>query len=266
MNDKQYYFISGLPRSGSTLLSAILKQNPEFYADISSPVKGIVIDIVNNLTCNENNLNVDENKRKTILKYVFDGYYADVDKSVIFDSSREWTANTTFLKTLFPYTKIICCVRDIKWILDSFERIVDKNCFYTNTLVDSSDFYCVNSRCKSLMDPFKSGAVIKPWHHLQDGLALNPSMIHLVEYDDLVKKPKETMQGVYIFLNKPYFEHDFNNVEYKNENYDKMANIKDLHTVKKKVDWVDRKFILPKYVLDQYNNMEFWREGPFKYG
>ena len=39
---KQYYFISGLPRSGSTLLSAILKQNPEFYADISSPVDRIV--------------------------------------------------------------------------------------------------------------------------------------------------------------------------------------------------------------------------------
>jgi len=35
---KSYYFISGLPRSGSTLLSAILRQNPEFYADIASPV------------------------------------------------------------------------------------------------------------------------------------------------------------------------------------------------------------------------------------
>jgi sulfotransferase len=36
---KSYYFISGLPRSGSTLLSGILKQNPEFYADIASPVQ-----------------------------------------------------------------------------------------------------------------------------------------------------------------------------------------------------------------------------------
>ncbi|NBR76993.1 MAG: hypothetical protein EBT73_06670 [Actinobacteria bacterium] len=32
---KEFFFISGLPRSGSTLLSGILRQNPEFYADIS---------------------------------------------------------------------------------------------------------------------------------------------------------------------------------------------------------------------------------------
>ena len=36
---KSYYFISGLPRSGSTLLSAILRQNPDFYADIASQVE-----------------------------------------------------------------------------------------------------------------------------------------------------------------------------------------------------------------------------------
>jgi len=31
--------ISGLPRSGSTLLSSILRQNPEFYVDIASQVE-----------------------------------------------------------------------------------------------------------------------------------------------------------------------------------------------------------------------------------
>ena len=32
------HFISGLPRSGSTLLAAILRQNPHFHAGMSSPV------------------------------------------------------------------------------------------------------------------------------------------------------------------------------------------------------------------------------------
>ncbi len=32
------HFISGLPRSGSTLLAAILRQNPRFHASISSPM------------------------------------------------------------------------------------------------------------------------------------------------------------------------------------------------------------------------------------
>lgn len=33
-----YHFISGLPRAGSTLLSAILLQNPRFHAGMTSPV------------------------------------------------------------------------------------------------------------------------------------------------------------------------------------------------------------------------------------
>src|SRR3569832_2806671 len=35
---KKYHFISGLPRSGSTLLAALLLQNPRFHAGMTSPV------------------------------------------------------------------------------------------------------------------------------------------------------------------------------------------------------------------------------------
>ncbi|MEH1864722.1 MAG: hypothetical protein V7K69_06870 [Nostoc sp.] len=36
------HFISGLPRSGSTLLGALLRQNPWFHASMTSPVGGMV--------------------------------------------------------------------------------------------------------------------------------------------------------------------------------------------------------------------------------
>lgn len=35
---KKYYFISGLPRSGSTLLANILAQNPRFHATATSGI------------------------------------------------------------------------------------------------------------------------------------------------------------------------------------------------------------------------------------
>jgi hypothetical protein len=38
---KVIHFISGLPRSGSTLLAASLRQNPRFHAGISSPVASL---------------------------------------------------------------------------------------------------------------------------------------------------------------------------------------------------------------------------------
>lgn len=262
---KEYYFISGLPRSGTTLLAAILKQNPDFHADILTPVCGLALGAINILTGSESNLNIHEDRRKVILQHIFDGFYAHIDKPVIFDNSRAWTSATSILKELYPYTKIICCVREMKWILDSFERIAKKNCFYTNTLVDEEARPSVDTRIQSLMDPTMNGAVIKPWHWLQEGLALNPEMIHLIEYDQLCKRPKETMQGVYKFINKPYFEHDFNNVEYENEPFDRACNMKDLHTVKRKVEWVDRRHILPNYVLEKYSNYDFWKAPNFKY-
>ena len=36
--DNGIHFISGLPRSGSTLLAGILRQNPRFHAGMTSPV------------------------------------------------------------------------------------------------------------------------------------------------------------------------------------------------------------------------------------
>jgi branched-chain amino acid transport system permease protein len=37
------HVISGLPRSGSTLLSSLLSQNPDVYASISSPLLGAML-------------------------------------------------------------------------------------------------------------------------------------------------------------------------------------------------------------------------------
>ncbi len=36
--DVDYHFISGLPRAGSSLLAALLRQNPQLHADVTSPV------------------------------------------------------------------------------------------------------------------------------------------------------------------------------------------------------------------------------------
>ena len=39
---RKFHFISGLPRSGSTLLAAILNQNPRFRAGMTSPLADIM--------------------------------------------------------------------------------------------------------------------------------------------------------------------------------------------------------------------------------
>lgn len=257
---KSYYFISGLPRSGSTLLSGILKQNPNFYADIASPVEALAGTSIDIITNGESNLTVTEDQRKNLMYGIFDGYYRHIEKPVIFDSSRVWTKKTPFLKSLFPHTKILCPVRDIVSILNSFEVITSKNPFHTKTLIQHKDN--VFARCDDMMDR-NSGIVASPWILLQEGYALHPEMIMLIEYENLCKTPEKTMRKVYEFLERPYYSHDFENVEYSNENFDKSCNLKDLHTVKRKVEYNPPRCILPPEIVKKYTemNMEFWKEG-----
>jgi sulfotransferase len=257
---KQYYFISGLPRSGSTLLSGILRQNPDFYADIASPVEALTGNAIDVITGAESNLTTTEEQRKNLMYGMFDGYYQHIEKSVIFDSSRGWTKKTNFLKALFPYTKILCLVRDIVSILNSFEVISSKNPFYTKTLTEHNNN--VFARCDGMMDK-NDGLVAKPWILLQEGYALNPEMIHFIEYENLCKQPEKTMRKVYEFLERPYYSHDFDNVEYSNENFDRACNLKDLHTIKKKVEYKPPRNVLPPEIVQKYKemNMEFWRAG-----
>ena len=257
---KSYYFISGLPRSGSTLLSGILKQNPDFYADIASPVETLTEASIDTITGSKSNLTLTEDRRKNLMYGIFDGYYKHIEKPVIFDSSREWTKKTNFLKELFPHTKILCPVRDIVSILNSFEMIFSKNPFHTKTLTEHR--YSVFSRCDEMMDR-NGGIVSGPWILLQEGYALNPEMIMLIEYENLCKTPEKTIRKVYEFLEKPYYTHDFENVEYSNENFDRVCNLKDLHTVKRKVEYNPPRCILPPEIVQKYTemNMEFWKEG-----
>jgi sulfotransferase len=255
---KSYYFISGLPRSGSTLLSSILKQNPEFYADISSPIEALTGTAVEVITGSYNNITITEDQRKNLMYGIFDGYYKHIKKPVIFDSSRGWTKKTNFLKALFPDTKILCPVRDIVSILNSFEVISSKNPFHTKTLTEHKDN--VFARCDGMMDK-NGGIVAGPWILLQEGYALNPEIIYFIEYENLCRQPERTMRDVYEFLEKPYYSHDFENLEYSNENFDKACNLKDLHTVKKRVEYNPPKNVLPPEIVKKYRemNMEFWR-------
>lgn len=256
---KEFFFISGLPRSGSTLLSAILRQNPEFYADITSPLQNLLESTIGLITNSESNHLIDEERRKQILKDVNNAYYKAVTPNIVFDTNRGWTSKTSLLKNLYPQTKIICCVRDLPWILDSFERISAKNSLYGATLTDEEASQTVTTRCDALMDVKKAGQVVKPYYFLEEGLLINPNMILLVEYESLCKQPESVMREIYDFIAKPYFEHDFKNVEYENETFDKALNMKSLHTVRKEVTWQERPSILPKSVWDKYSGKEFWR-------
>jgi sulfotransferase len=130
------HFISGLPRSGSTLLAGILRQNPRFHAAMTSPVGALFGVMLNAMgRGNETALFIDEMQKKELLAAIFECYYRPhIDKAVVFDTNRAWCARLPALLSIFPESKVICCVRSVAWVMDSIERLVRKNAFEPSRL------------------------------------------------------------------------------------------------------------------------------------
>src|SRR6201991_2386574 len=123
---RKFHFISGLPRSGSTLLAAILNQNPRFRAGMTSPLADIMgVVIAEASSKNDFSFDVSDEQRVALLRGLVENFYAaDADAGIIFDTSRLWCSRMQLLGTLFPDAKVIACVRQLSWVLDSMERLV----------------------------------------------------------------------------------------------------------------------------------------------
>lgn len=258
---QKYYFISGLPRSGSTLLSAILKQNPKFHASISDPLHDYVRNI---LTTTHASVGMEEavpvEKRKSLIKGLFKTFYED-GPDVCFNTNRAWTSQTAMLKDLFPYTKMIVCIRDVPWILDSFEQLNSKNPYTIKALFGHQDLPTVYHRVNSLMSLDGAGGYVSgPIACTKQGIYSDEkNMLCVVDYEALARRPKETMQTIYKFLGEEWFDHDFENVEDSYDEFDEAANIAGLHTVKRRVEFKTRKPILPADIWQQQAGQSFWK-------
>ena len=61
----------------------------------------------------------------------------------------------------------------------------------------------------------------------------------LVSYQALTRAPRDTMALIYEFIGERPFEHDFDNVEYEANEFDLPIGSPGLHTVRRRVEFVD---------------------------
>ncbi len=258
MTDKTYHFITGLPRSGSTLLSAILKQNPRFHASITDSLATMVKGVIETSQDTPGmKSEVPVERRKNTVKGLVNGFYEHVNKPIIFNTNRAWTLLTPQVKEMYPSSKMIVCVRDINWILDSFETVHRRNPMSTNTVTGGLGG-TVYSRVEMLID--EKGVVGFPYIGIKQAITSDEkNMLMLIEYNQLCKTPEQIMKAIYSFIGEEYYQHDFNNVEGSWDEYDAEIGIK-LHQVKRRVEFTPRQFILPPDILQKYTNMEVWRQ------
>lgn len=256
---QKYHFISGLPRSGSTLLTSILNQNPKFYSTISNPLARFCRSIVTESHAGPGYaLQCPEEKRIELIRNLISSYHSHLPQEVCFNTNRGWTALLPILERTHPDSKVICCVRDINWVLDSFEVLFKKNAFTMSKMYGEQEAENVYTRANALMMP---GHTVRfAYDSLKEAITgPQKRKVMLVEYDQLAKNPEQTIKAVYNFIGEPQFTHDFNNVETSYDEYDIEAGIIGLHKIRRKVEFIEREPTLPPDVWDQFRGLEVWR-------
>lgn len=278
-SQKKFHFMGGLPRSGSTLLSSLLNQNPRFDSSSSSPVLSMMHTIIDHLWNNElYHAYPKPQQANDIVKNIAYQWYGDTTAPVVFDKNRAWPARIDLIQGYLNIEnpKIICPVRDIDEILTSFISMIRRNPFQDGQerinfideqLVKQNISLNDENRCIQVAEAsggilFESvNAIITAF---QQGFG---KYMHFIDYNDLISDPEKTLLKIYEFLEEEPFEHDLSNIINKHEESDlNTYGLADMHKVRKELKKTSAKpkDVLPPSILGRYKQMEFWKQKEFK--
>jgi sulfotransferase len=260
------HFLSGLPRSGSTLMAALLAQNPALHVAFQSPVGQLVTRVVSEMSTpvNEGGMFYTPEMRLRTLRSLFAAFYAENNhKKVIIDSSRRWCANMSLIEAMFPGAKTIACVRDVRMVLDSFERLFQKHPQEISRIVGRPNT-TVYDRVSILLENdavvgYSINAFRQAFYGAQQGNLL------VVDYSDLANRPALVLQDLHTALQLKPFDYDFDNVETPPgaEEFDRHLGSPGLHTVRAKVSFEPRGTVLPPDIWASIPE-PFWRQDAQK--
>jgi len=242
------FFLSSLPRSGSTLLASLLNQRPDTYVSDTSNLSDIMGATVAGWENSDATKASDSKYAELtkVLKGMVDNRYPDYP--VIFDKGRPW-GSPEIINTMLDVqgeVKIVTTVRPVAECLASFVKLIKP---------DNITDFCKRSDLANHL--FEVYAVLKA------GYQQYPDTFLFIEYDDLVSNPQVQLNRIAKFVGIDPFVHDFNNIKDSTE-IDEIWGIEDLHKVRRKVSkrQYSGELILGQSLWNFYQGGEFWNDKP----
>jgi sulfotransferase len=228
---------------------------------MSSPVAGMITTMLGELSGrNEFSVFINDAQRHRILRGLVANYYEDeVGADVVFDTNRAWCSRLPVLKILFPYARVIACVRDTAWIVDSIERLVRNNAFRPSSMFNFQPGGTVYSRTEGLVNG--DGMIGYAYNALKEAyFGEDSGNLMLLQYDTLVNEPARALAAVYDFIGEPRYAHDFKRVSFDDKGFDQRAGTPGLHHVRAHVAATARQTILPPDLFHRFESDPFWRD------
>ena len=244
-DSKTLYCISGMPRAGSTILGNILAQNPRFHV---TPTSGL-LDALLVLRTTFDQLPdfkaaPNETGKMAALRGALYGFFAPVDRPVVFDRNRAWLSELELLELLLQRkAKVLVCVRDIPEILASFERLWRDNKGFRMIQQQATnlvEFQSLEGRCDVWLQA--GHPVGLAYVRIQDALTRGfRDRMHFVHFDHLTTHPANALREIYQFLGEEPFQHDFEHVEQVIFEDDLVHGIQGLHDIRPAVRPIPRR-------------------------
>ena len=216
---KKLHFLSGLPRSGSTVLAKLLNQNPEIFATSTSPFLDYLLPSVEQLHGIKNNHSsghyVDIQRILSASAFAFH----DTDRQHIIDKNRGWLINYEAIdKELVKNPKIIVTLRPIEEIVASYYKLIN----HTNSSNETPEQIFVGRIKGVYIDIMKKS-------YLKDKICI-------VTYDQLINNSKPTLEKVATFIGCDGHEYDINNIIDTDPENDEKWGVPYLHKIRPKLE------------------------------
>ena len=240
----QFVCLSGLPRSGSTILSAILDQNPLIHAEGNSAVCQFMWDMYQSGTVHaaeQLNGTYRQHTMGDIIAGIPKLYYKDIapTKKIIVDKCRAWTTpvNITILrKYIDPDIKIIVLERSVTAIIKSFMKLYKKN--------NWSDAY-MHEIAKAMLVP-NVEPIMRSIIGINMAKKEQPNKTFLfIQYNDLMAQPEATLQRIYDFCGWAPFKHDFQHIVNAHPENDEFYKLKGFHEIRSAISPTENTIVLP---------------------
>lgn len=264
---KNFYFISGLPRSGSTLLCNILAQNPNlFVSKATSGCHDVLFNVRNqwDRLIEHQAEGVDYSQLKRVLQNILNSYHT-TDKNFIVDKGRGWLSLIEMIEFITGQNpKIIVPVRNITEILSSFEKLWHNSTGFTQWNFEQEDYFksqTVAGRCDIWAN--QSQPVGLAYNRVTDAINRGyKDKLLFVEFDNLTSLPYQTFKMVYDYLELDYYNHNFDNIEqYTKEDDEGVHRIPNLHKIRPILNPIAHCSlqVLGETLTNKYSNLEIWR-------
>ena len=261
MDGSKIFFLCAMPRSGNTLFASIMNQNPDLVVTANSITLEIMKDLFLLKHTDVFQNFPDHHSLNNVLDMVYPTFYKNWSYKYIIDRGPVGlSGNLVLMQKHFKQPiKCIVLLRDLMDVLASYIKWFETE---PSSFINKFGLRNIDEKLSKIMN--NKGAVAKELQCIQHLMKPeNRHMAYFFKYDDFVLDPEKYIKEIYKFLDIPYFQHSFidldqliiNGVKYNDDFIGKNMHTIRTKEVKKVIN--PYKEMIPERIKQKYGHIKF---------